>query len=978
MILPWVLFAPTGTGAQEPASTSTQHLQELRPRPIGPAVTGGRVHDIEAIPSDPSTLFVASASGGLWKSTNRGVTWKNVFDTMAVSTFGDVAIAPSNANVVYAGTGEQNNRQSSSWGNGVYRSDDGGETWTHLGLEESRHIGKVEVNPTNPDVVYVAALGNLWAPSEDRGVFKSTDGGRTWTKALFIDPYTGVVDLVMDPSNPDILYAATYQRLRRTWGFNGGGPGSGIYVTLDGGSHWQELTNGIPQGDKGRIGLAISRSNPRVLMATIEHADPDQQGTYRSEDGGRSWTRVNELNVRPMYYSEIFIDPTNENRVYVLATSSYKSEDGGRTFEEFAVRPTYDVGVHADHHAFWIDPNHPDHLYLGGDAGLYETYDRGVTFRKINNFPVAQFYAIGVDMRDPYWIFGGLQDNHSFAGPSRTRRWAGIVNDDWKQVGFGDGMYWQPDPTSTDFVYGASNDGDYFRVNSTTGDMLDIRPSPPEGEPAYRFDWTSPSLISHHDPATVYVGGNRLFISHDRGVSWSRTEDLSKEIDRDTLPLMGVLGGDITISRNDGTGSFGEAVAIGESPLDPDILWVGMDDGNLQVSRDGGTTWSEVSGNVQGVPPGTYVSRVTPSISAPGTAYATFDAHRDGDFEPYLFRTDDYGETWMPLAEGLPSGSLNEILEHPDNPDILFLGSEHHLFVSTDAGATWARWPGLPTTHFDDLLIHPRDKDLVIATHGRGIWILDDTRPLSEWTAEVAQAQVHLFSVRPATIFTYWKDTSYRGQAEFAGRNPVDGAIITYALGPGGGEAHLTVSRSDGEVVRELVVPSTEGVHRVNWDLRHPRDPAAQLEPWRPWEDQELPRSIEDRGHFVSPGNYTVTLAARGNTVTTSLTVRGDPEMPLTQAQYQEREAFLNGIQSLEAEFTRILGDQTGFGGRGRGEALGMTDTQRALAQHRRNLSSVYDALNGSAVRQGSLYPPTQTQKDLVEAARAALNSFDR
>ena len=437
-----------------------------------------------------------------------------------MSAFGDVAIAPSNPDIVYAGTGEQNNRQSTSWGNGVYRTDDGGETWRHLGLVETRHVGKIEVHPSNPDVVYVAALGNLWAPSEERGVFRSTDGGRSWDKVLYVDEHTGAVDMVMDPSNPDILYAATYQRLRRTWGFNGGGPGSGIWKTTDGGDSWNRLEVGLPDEDMGRIGIAIAASNPRVLNAIIETGDRDTTGTYRTEDGGMSWTRVNPLNVRPIYYSEIFIDPNTDQRVYVLATSSNISEDGGRTFSHFAVRPTYDVGVHADHHALWIDPNDPNHLFMGGDAGLHETYDRGVNFRKMNNFPIAQFYAIGVDMRDPYWVFGGLQDNHSFMGPSETRRWAGIVNDDWKQVGYGDGMYWQPDPTNTDYVYGTSNDGTYFRFNPIPGTCW-TSGHPRLRASGYRFDWTCPLIISQHDPATVYAGGQPPLHLPRPGESWS-------------------------------------------------------------------------------------------------------------------------------------------------------------------------------------------------------------------------------------------------------------------------------------------------------------------------------------------------------------------------------------------------------------------------------------------------------------------------
>ncbi len=972
------LAAAAPLQGQTSTPISEGHLRAFQPRIIGPAVTGGRVHDVEALPTDPSTIFVASASGGLWKTINRGITWENVFDTMAVSTFGDVAIAPSDHDIVYAGTGEQNNRQSTSWGNGVYRSDDGGESWRYLGLPETRHIGKVEIHPDDPDVAYVAALGNLWASSPERGVFKTTNGGVTWERVFHVDEHTGVVDMVMDPTDPDILYAAAYQRLRRAWGFNGGGPGSGIFKTTDGGESWTELTEGIPSGDKGRIGLAIARSNPRVLNALIQTGDNSETGTYRSEDGGTTWERVSPTNGRPMYYSEIFIDPNNEDRVYVLATSSHKSEDGGRTFDEIAVRPTYDVGVHADHHALWIDPNDSNHIYLGGDAGFHESYDRGETFRKINNFPIAQFYAIGADMRDPYYVYGGLQDNHSFMGPSRTRRWTGIVNDDWQQVGYGDGMFWQPDGTDDLFAYGTSNDGTYFRFNPITGDMLDIGPEAPVGEEEYRFDWTSPALVSQHDPATVYVAGNRLFISHDRGESWERTVDLSKQVDRDTVPLMEVPGGEITISRNDGTGSYGEAVAIGESPLDPDVLWVGMDDGNLQVSRDGGATWSEVSGNVPGLPAGTYVSRITPSAASPGTAYGAFDAHRDGDFAPYLFRTTNFGATWEPLMDGLPSGSVNDVIEHPDNPSVLFLGSEHHLFVSTNAGESWAMWPGMPTTHYDDLLIHPREKDLVIGTHGRSIWVLDDTRPIAEWTPAAANAPAHIFSVRRATIMVYWKDTSYRGQAEFAGENPVDGAIITYALGAGQEDALLRVTRSDGQVIREYEVPGDEGVHRVNWDLRYPARPDSDPERWRPLEDDRLARSVAPRGHFVSPGTYTLTLEARGTRVSTTVEVRGDPDLPLTQAQYEEREAFLNEVVALQQEFAEAFGAAAG-GGFGRRQAdPDMTEEERAMQQHRRGVMGVYNSLNASGVRQGSLYPPTQTQKAIVAAARAALREYNR
>ncbi|MGD8726792.1 MAG: hypothetical protein PVH40_04055, partial [Gemmatimonadales bacterium] len=559
------LGRPTTAAAQAAPITSDQ-LAALRFRSIGPAVAGGRIHDVEALPDDPSTIYVATASGGIWKSTNKGTTWRPIFDDQPVSTFGDLTIAPSDADILWVGTGEQNNRQSTSWGNGVYRSLDGGETWTHVGLDETRHISRVLVHPTDPDVAYVGALGNLWAPSEARGIYRTTDGGQSWSKLLFVDTLTGVIELEMDPSNPDILYAATYQRLRRAWGMNGGGPGSGIYKSTDAGDSWVELTNGLPLGDKGRIGLAISQTRPSVLHALIEHAEAS--GVYRTEDGGESWERVNGLNPRPMYYSHITIDPTDDERIYVLATSFSKSENGGRSFVTLPTRPTYDVGVHSDFHAMWIDPQNPSHFYLAGDGGLHETWDMGRTYIKINNIPIGQFYGIGVDMREPYYVYGGMQDNHSWMGPSATRHWIGIINDDWRQIGFGDGMYQQPDPTSHRYVYVLAQNGDILRLDAETGDHRNIRPHPPEGEPPYRFDWVTPALVSQHDPAVVYLGGNRLFISRDRGASWERTEDLTHQIDRDTLELMGVRGSEPMLAKNDGTSSFGEITTIAESPLD--------------------------------------------------------------------------------------------------------------------------------------------------------------------------------------------------------------------------------------------------------------------------------------------------------------------------------------------------------------------------------------------------------------------------
>lgn len=986
LVLATLGWMPPGLSAQERAPFDAELLDGLRFRSIGPAVTGGRIHDIEALPDDPATLYVASASGGLWKSTNQGTTWRAIFDHQPVSTFGDVAIAPSDPDVVWAGTGEQQNRQSTSWGNGVYRSLDGGRTWNHLGLEETRHIARVRVHPDDPDVAWVAAPGNLWRPSTERGVFRTLDGGRSWEHVLAVDTLTGAIDLALDPSNPEVLYAATYQRLRRAWGFNGGGPGSGIWKSTDGGETWTRLTAGLPTGDLGRIGLALSPADPAVVYAMVEHAS--ETGTYRSDDAGATWRRVNRLNPRPMYYSHIVADPADADRVYVLATEFYMSEDGGRTFREMPTRPTYDVGVHSDHHALWIDPGDTRHFYLAGDAGLHESFDRGETYRRINNIPIGQFYAIGLDDRDPFFIYGGMQDNHSWMGPSATRRFIGIINDDWSQTGFGDGMYQQPEPGNPRVVYVLAQNGGIHRVDPETGDRLDVSPAPPEGE-EYRFDWVTPALVSRHDPATVYVGGNRLFISRDRGASWSHTEDLTKRIDRDTLELMGVRGSEPMLSKHDGTAFFGEITTIAESPLDPSILWVGTDDGNVQVSRDGGDTWTEVGRHLPRPSPTTYVSRVTASGAGPGVAYAALDAHRDGDFAPYLYRTDDFGRTWRSALADLPvaAGSVNEVVEHPRRPALLFLGTEHGLFASVDAGERWARLGAdLPTTLYDDLAIHERDNALVAGTHGRSLWILDDLTPLEEWTADVGSAPAHLFTPKAGTIRHWWKSTSYRGQAAYAGENPPIGVLLHYHLSAPEDSARILVARPGGEVVRELAVPGEPGViHRVVWDLRHPPPPTMAgsfggaregvVESER--ELPELPHSIEPHGPFVSPGRYEVTLVANGERATRPLLVRGDPALELSEADHRAREAFLVELLELQRRAFRAAA-------RARERARGEGAPERArelagrLSRIRARLYGLAGEFNTQGVTQGTLRPPTVTHREIRDRLAAELEEAER
>ncbi len=961
-----LVLVPLSARAQAPSGP----FRDLTFRSIGPAVMGGRIHDVAALPGDPSTVYIASATGGLWKSTNHGTTWTPIFDHQATSTFGVIAIAPSDSDVLWAGTGEQNNRQSSSWGDGVYRSTDAGATWTHVGLDSTRAIGRIVVDPRDPRVAYVAALGNLWKASPERGVYKTTDGGRSWTRSLFVDTLTGAVDLVMVPGDPNTLYAAMYQRLRTPCCFNGGGPGSGIYRTTDGGATWQKLAGGLPAGDVGRIGLAISRTNGQRVYAVVEAPAGGRSGTeggggvYRTDDGGATWAHENSLDARPMYYSSIYVDPTNDARVYMLARYFYRSDDAGSHWRIMPTEPTYDVGLKGDYHAMWIDPGNPSHFYLAGDGGLYQSWDMGATYNRINNIPIGQFYGIGLDDATPYNIYGGMQDDHSWFGPSATRHYLGIVGGDWREIGFNDGVSGTVDKGGRHYVYSNAVEGDLTRVDAYTGDRSDIHPQAPPGQPPYRFEWITPGLSSRHLAGVYYYGGNRLFITHDQGRTWQPTQDLTRQVNRDTVSVMGVPDAKIANSRNDGQTAFSALSAIDESPLDARILWVGTDDGNVQVSRDGGRTWTEVGHNARGAPDGTYVSRVTASGEAPGVAYVAFDNHRRGDFRPYAFRTRDFGRTWSPIMGGLPSdGSVRTIAVYPHHPNVLFLGTEHALWVSTDAGGHWeSAGANLPTTLYMDVQFDQRTQDVVVATHGRSLWILDDGAAVGEWSPATAAEPVHLFTLQPATIFQYWEDYSYRGQDFYAGENPPDGAVIDYSLGRDADRATITIANAEGEVVRTLDGPGGPGtVHRVVWDLRHtppPSDPDTET-----YNLQALPRpprSIAPAGPFVSPGTYTVTLSAGGATTRRTLEVNPDPLMPVTLAQYRERESFLMDLLGVQRRTYELVHKAQG---RARGAAVRLERRAYGLAGD----------FNGSGARQGTLYPPTPAQRGELAAIKAEL-----
>jgi photosystem II stability/assembly factor-like uncharacterized protein len=707
-----------------------------------------------------------------------------------------------------------------------------------------------------------------------------------------------------------------------------------------------------------------------------------------------------------MYYSKPAIDPTNANIVWIPGVTVYRSVDGGRNFRTLPTGPTYDVGLKGDHHSFWINPKDSRHAYLGGDGGLHETWDAGETWVRLNNIPIGQFYAIDADDRDPYWVYGGMQDNHSWMGPSQTRHWLGIVNEDWRQIGFGDGMYQRADPFNKRWIYTASQNLGIQRFDVETGDRLGLRPLPPAGDSAYRFDWMAPIVASRRTPGTVYVGGNRLFITRDYGNSWTRSTDLTRRVNRDTLPIMGVLGRDITLSRYDGESSYSEMTTFSESPLDPKVLWLGTDDGLVHVSRDAGLTFSEVGSAIGGVPPGTLVSRVVASSLGRGTAYVSFDGHRSGDFAPYAFRTDDFGRTWTSVAAGLPGHMpVRTLQEYPGRPGVVFAGLEFALYLSTDTARTWSKVnSGLPTTRYDDILVHPRTKDLILGTHGRSIWILDDATPLADWSPAIAARRAHLFPVRTATLFQFWQDFSYRAHAAYAGENPRDGALISYHLGSPANQVEIAITAPNGRVVRTLAGPAAAGLHRVNWDLRHEPPPAGGGggageggEGGSAGALPRPPRPITDRGPFVAPGSFVVTLNVDGTRLTQPLVVRPDPLLPITAAQHRAREAFLTQVLDAQRTTTSMgtrmttlrqqLTERRDGAGQGSG-ARSMADSTlaRLTALERRvrqgpravrgRVYGLAGEYNGNGAQQGSLYPPTRTHRDafaaiLLELARA-------
>jgi len=819
--------AAKGAGAAPPSEAA---LRSLSARGIGPAIMGGRVAEIALDPKDPYTFYVALGTGGLMKTSDNGGTFQAIFEKEAVAAIGAVAVAPSEPKVVWVGTGEGNDRNSSSWGNGVYRSTDAGATWTHVGLRDSFVIPRIVVHPRDPDTAWVAVLGDLWTPSPGRGLYKTSDAGKSWKSVLSAEAAyadrVGCGDVALDPSDPNTLYATLYARRRSPWSFVSGPDATdgkdlgGIFKSTDGGATWRKLGGGLPQRTQ-RIGLAVFAKNPRIVYAVVQTDLGGQSGiddlkskaggVFRSEDGGESWKRVNDLNPRPFYFSQIRVDPENDRRVYLLGYMLHVSDDGGLSFRE-----DHSAKIHADCHALVIDPRNPARLLLGTDGGPYQSFDRGKGWQHLDRMAAGEFYRISVDGNTPYRICGGLQDNINWVGPSMTRSKEGIRNTDWINIGGGDGFYCVFDGSDPDVVYAESQEGYLHRYNMRNGELKLLRPNPSEGHAAFRFHWNSPLIASLHAPDTLFLAGNRVFRLTGKAEMW---EPIS--------PDLSARDPEKTVSVGSGAENYGVVYTLAESRVAKGLLWAGTDDGKLWVTENEGGSWTDLSAALPREARGTWISRVEASHHDARVAYLVVDAHRTGVYSPLVWRTTDLGKTWKSVAADLPAnGPVKVVREDPKNPDVLYAGTEFGLFVSVDRGEHWVRLGALPTVAVDDLVVHPRELDLVIATHGRSLYILDDLRPIQGLSAEVRGEEAHLFEPRPAVGFypnPGWEDSN--GNAVFRGVNPPEGALLTAWIREYTGEpAKIVITNSQDQPVANLTLPGTPGMNRISWDLKLTKD----------------------------------------------------------------------------------------------------------------------------------------------------------
>jgi photosystem II stability/assembly factor-like uncharacterized protein len=823
---------------------------------------GGRISAMDVVHSDRRIIYVGAASGGVWKTVNGGTTFDPIFDKYTQS-IGSIAIDQERPDTVWVGTGEPWVRNSVSVGTGIYKTTDGGDEWKLMGLEKSERVGEIIIDPRSPDTVYAAVLGHLWDANEERGLYKTENGGETWENILFIDENTGCTDIAIDPQEPDIIYASMWQFRREPCFFTSGGPSSGLHKSTDGGKTWKKLTNGLPKGELGRIAIAVAPSRPNVLYAVVESK---KTALYRSEDLGQTWVKKSDdpiVKDRPFYFSLIIVDPQDYDRVYKPATMLSISRDGGETFT------TGFGGVHPDHHAMWIDPEDPNYVLTGTDGGIYVSFDRAGTFRFLNNLPISQFYQISCDQQRPYNIYGGLQDNGQWFGPSQSP--GGIENKDWQSIGFGDGFHTYADPTDNDIVYWELQGGRIYRKDMKTGEQKDIQPQPGENDPDYRFNWNTPIAMSPNNPGMIYFGSQFLFRSSDRGNSWERisgdltTDDPKKQRQEES----GGLTVDNTTAENHCT-----IYTISESPVDGGVIWVGTDDGNVQVSENGGESWKNVIGNIDDLPKSTWCSSVEPSHYDRATAYVTFDGHRTGEMKPYLFRTTDMGETWKSLSNDSLIGYCHVVREDLENPNLLFVGTEFGLFVSIDGGSQWVHYKeDFPKVSVRDLVIHPEESDLVIGTHGRGIYIIDDITPLRQITTEVLSSNVHLFKTAPYVMRSHGGGQQFAGSGDFVGSNPSEVAKITYYLKKRHlfGDMKFEIFDPEGKLIKTLPGSKRKGINRINWQMRlkPPKVPPAKTLAYQAM-----------AGPLASEGAYTVKMTKGKETYTGQIELAGDPDSP--------------------------------------------------------------------------------------------------
>jgi photosystem II stability/assembly factor-like uncharacterized protein len=959
-----VFFAGPLTGRTEQTQerSASTPLDGLHFRQIGPAAMSGRIPDLAVYEANPAIYYVATAHGGVWKTVNNGTTFEPQFQDLGLMSVGDVTISQSNPDLVWIGTGESNNRQSTSWGDGVYKSTDGGKTYANVGLRTSRHINRIVIDPRNNDVVFVAATGSLWGPGGERGVYKTTDGGRNWKHVLKVDDDTGANDLVMDPSNSQVLWASTYQRRRTACCMNGGGPGSGIWKSTDGGETWTRIKGGPLDGPLGRIALDVYRKRPNILYALIEGPSTGGRGAggeeapgmaqaqagggrgggplnnaptglYRSDDAGATWRKVNNANPRPMYFSKVRIDPNDPEVVYLGGVDLHQTLDGGKTVNTAAASR-----IHSDHHAIWVNPANSNHVLIGNDGGLAVSYDMARTWAFLPNLPVGLFYHVSYDMAVPFNICGGMQDNYSWCGPSQVRGTAGIANYHWTTVQGGDGFVVLQDPADSRVAFSESQDGNIVRIDRVTLETMSVRPVAAPGEPPLRWHWDTPLVHSPHDARVLYAAANKVFRSSDKGLSWVPVSaDLTANQNREEIATMGVKGSDVNIAKNDGILAWPAIVSFAESPKRAGVLYAGTDDGNLAVSRDMGKNWTQVIDKVPGLPKGIYVSEVVPSRFDEGTVYATFDGHRQNDFETYAFVSRDFGQSWQPIIQGLQGQIARTLTEDLKNPDVLYIGTETGLFVSLNRGKAWQRLrANLPTVRIDEITLHPRDNAMILATHGRTIWILDNLSPIQEFSSAVTTT-AKLFTPQPVAMFRRpASDRNYQfwGDQTFFGENPPQAAVISWHTSGQGSTVQLKISGAGGREVRDIsgaVLANSvkAGIHSACWDLRVQPGPAGagagggRGQAGGGGTPTQSPFGAGcgggagggrggfggggNAGPFVLPGTYTVALVIDGKTVDTKpLRVAADPEVVLTEVERKKLFDMAMELHELQRRATEV------------------------------------------------------------------------